>query len=326
MPPERRRLPESPFVKHCREANKRPFLDEQPMVGSPDCSWRHFRRPLLRKCPFEAEIEFGEQLGFGIDGIVWKVNIGGRTFALKVFWDNVVPGGLRYYAIQRECHNLALLQMIQSAVLQSNEPIYLNPDPKTFQDAVANLQAFCAEGRQRQRFRKMPDAAQYTSTPRIRECFGWTTVNGSQLFALPWGKRPPVHRFKNELRALRPDEDYFAIVYEFIPECGGGALPATAADIQSQLDFFWLIGFCFVPVMRTEEWHRFGLFMDMSDLVCPWSAGWSNMAYRRFVVCDDSIDNVDGTDSTDNNGGDGNNSSIMARVPTSRRGRHGLVE
>jgi hypothetical protein len=54
------------------------------MVGSPNRAWRHFLRPRLRKCPFEAEIEFGEQLGFGIDGIVWKVNIGGRTFALKV--------------------------------------------------------------------------------------------------------------------------------------------------------------------------------------------------------------------------------------------------
>ncbi len=70
MPPERRRLPESPFVKRCREANDRPFLDEQPVVGSPDCSWRRFRRPLLRKCPFEAEIELREQLGFGIDEIV----------------------------------------------------------------------------------------------------------------------------------------------------------------------------------------------------------------------------------------------------------------
>jgi hypothetical protein len=222
--------------------------------------------------------------------------------------------------------------MIQSAVQESNEPIYLNPDPKTHKDAVANLQAFCDERQQRQKFRDMPGAAQYTSTPRIRQCFGWTKVNERQLSALPPGKRPPVHRFGNQLRALRSNEDYFAIVYEFVPERATRAL-ATAADIQPQLDFFWLVGFCFVPVMRTEEWHRFGLFMDMCDLVCPWSAVWSSSRHRRFVVGEDKYVNLndiyttddddDGADSTDNDGD--NDSLIIAGVPSPRAGQHGLV-
>ncbi|KAB5566424.1 hypothetical protein GE09DRAFT_1171558 [Coniochaeta sp. 2T2.1] len=308
-------LSESPFLKRCREANSLPFLDEQPMVGSPDRSWRRFRRPLLRKCPFDvAEIEFGDILGYGVDGAVWRVSFRGRDFALKVFWDNTVPGRTRYYAIQRECHNVALLQMIQLAVEESNEPIYLKPDPKTIQDAVANLQAFCNEGgRRRQSFKDMPGAARYTSTPRLRQCFGWTKVNESRLFALPWGRRPPCHTVRNQLRALQPNENYFAIVYEFVPESAAGtALATAAADIQPQLDFFWRVGFCFAPVMRTEEWHRFGLFMDMSDLVCPWSAGWSDRMYRRFVVGDYSVVDIDGIDSDDDGGGgDGGDSLSM---------------
>lgn len=170
----------------------------------------------------------------------------------------------------------------------------------------------------------MPGAAQYTSTPRLRQCFGWTKVNESQLFALPWARRPPCFTVRNQLRALRRDEDHFAIVYEFVPERAAGAL-ATVAELQPQLDFFWLVGFCFAPVMRTEEWHRFGLFMDMSDLVNPWSAGWSDKIYRRFVVRDDTLDDGDGTDSFDNDGGDGNDSSAIAKVPSPRGGRHDLV-
>ncbi|KAK3937286.1 hypothetical protein QBC46DRAFT_267860 [Diplogelasinospora grovesii] len=325
MPPRRHGKPEPLFVKRCRVANSQPFLDEQPIVGSPDRSWSRFRLPLLRKCPFDAKIEFGDILGYGVDGAVWKVSIGGRPFALKVFWDNKVPEGTCYYAIQRECHNAALLQMIQSAVEESNEPIYLNPDPKTRQDAVANLHAFSDEGRRRQSFRDMPGSAQYTSTPRLRQCFGWIQVNERELFALPRRKRPPCHTVGNQVRALQQGEDYYAIVYEFVTERAAAAL-ATAADIQHQLDFFWLVGFCFVPVMHTEEWHKFGLFIDMSDLVCPWSAGWSDRIYRRFVVGDDSIVNVDGIDSSDDDGGEGNDSSIIARVPSPGTGRHGLVE
>lgn len=46
-----------------------------------------------------AEIEFRDILSHGVDGAVWKVDIGGRAFALKVFWDNIVPSGTYYYAI-----------------------------------------------------------------------------------------------------------------------------------------------------------------------------------------------------------------------------------
>jgi hypothetical protein len=202
--------------------------------------------------------------------------------------------------------------MIQSAVQNSSEPIYLKPDPTTFEDAVANLMSFSDEGRQRQKFRNDPGAVQYTSVPRLRECFGWTRVSGEQLFSLPWKQRPACVTIDNLVREMRPDEDYMAIVYELVPKC---RVPTAVYTIQAQLDFFWLVGFCFVPVMRTEEWFRFGLFMDMSDLVCPWQVGWSKIAYRRFVP------GIDSTHNADRNGGI--DSSIIAGAPLPHGGRHG---
>lgn len=126
------------------------------------------------------------------------------------------------------------------------------------------------------------------------------------------------------MREIRRDEDYFAIVYEFVPERAGGAL-ATAAELQPQLEFFWLVGFCFAPVMRTEEWHRFGLFMDMCDLVNLLAVGWHDTVYRRFVVRDDTLDHGAGTDGFDNDGSDGDGSSTIAKLPSPRGRRHDLV-
>jgi hypothetical protein len=70
-----------------------------------------------------------------------------------------VPEGTRYWAIQRECHNAALLQMIQAAVVQSpDETVFLAPEPKTLLDAGANLHAFSDEGRRAPRFRRLAGA------------------------------------------------------------------------------------------------------------------------------------------------------------------------
>lgn len=65
------------------------------MIGPPDCSWASFRRPLLRACPLsQREIIWHDKLGYGVDGTVWKVEIDGRFYALKVvspystaYWD-----------------------------------------------------------------------------------------------------------------------------------------------------------------------------------------------------------------------------------------------
>lgn len=92
-------------------------------------------------------------------------------------------------------------------------------------------------------------------------------------------------------------EEYYAIVYEFIPK----AEPGDYYEVmQSQLDFFWRVGFCF-SLPRRENWEG-GILLDMSDLINTWYPTWSKkrcpVQYPvcqiswtcntfRVVVCDD---------------------------------------
>lgn len=48
------------------------------------CTWQDLRTPRLRQYKREGEIAFTRLLGFGLDGIVWKVETCGHTYALKV--------------------------------------------------------------------------------------------------------------------------------------------------------------------------------------------------------------------------------------------------
>ncbi|KAL7788363.1 hypothetical protein V8C37DRAFT_388333 [Trichoderma ceciliae] len=54
------------------------------MQGHPDCSWASLRQPRLRACPLPHNIVWLEKLGYGLDGTVWKVEINGHAYALKV--------------------------------------------------------------------------------------------------------------------------------------------------------------------------------------------------------------------------------------------------
>lgn len=292
-PPQRANILIS-FEERCRKSKDQPFLDDRPMVTSPSCTWEDFRRPLLRRFEVQGKVHWKERLGYGLDGVVWKAEICNRIFAVKVvsinirlaersclltqsqFWDNVAPEGTRYWAAQRECHNAALLQMMQKAVVDSVEPIYLHPDPTTWKDAVANLHAFSEEGRHERRFRSLPNAVPYSSIPRQRECFGWIKVSGRELHNMDKSIRPPRDTLDGVVREILPSELYHAVVYEFISE----EHHLDMDVLQSQLDFFWLTGFCLVP-LRVENWKGPGILIDMADIICPWHAGWFQTRYSQ---------------------------------------------
>lgn len=53
------------------------------MEGDPDCSWASFQCPLLRRC-LSSPITLVDGLGCGVDGIVWKVTVDEKPYALKV--------------------------------------------------------------------------------------------------------------------------------------------------------------------------------------------------------------------------------------------------
>jgi hypothetical protein len=176
--------------------------------------------------------------------------------------------------------------MIRTAVGDSVEPIYLHPEPKTFKDAVANLRAFSDEGRKERTLQHRPNAVAYTSAPRLRECFGWIKINGGELCNLDREIRPPKDVLDRIVREILPSEDYYAIVYGFIPE---PQQPLDMDAIQTQLDFCWLAGFCLVP-MEPENWKGSGVLIDMADIICPWHAGWFQARYRRLLAKELFID------------------------------------
>ncbi|KAG6286190.1 hypothetical protein E4U09_006858 [Claviceps aff. purpurea] len=104
------------------------------------------------------------------------------------------------------------------AIENSSDPIWLNPNPATFDDAVSNLHAFSTEGRSEARFRDMPGAVEYKTAPRLRECYGWTTISGKELWALSLRLKPPELKINGrEVRNMRSTEEYRAIVYEYVP-------------------------------------------------------------------------------------------------------------
>lgn len=188
---------------------------------------------------------------------------------------------MRYWAVQRECQNAALLQMIRAAVESSSEPVYLKAKPKSWKDAARNLHAFSTEGRQEPRFRDAADSIPISasSLPRFRECFGWTTISGATLCNLSPKLRPHGVVLDRIKRAIWPWEEYYAIFYEFISSDEQPAGEATGL-VQAQIDFLWRAGFCMIE-RRRVNW-RGGVLLDMADFVSPWHLEWEPVLYNWF--------------------------------------------
>ena len=72
------------FIELCRNEKQKPFIDDGLLEDSPAPLWADLQNPRLRRCPLQHEMEWLERLGFGVDGIVWKVKIAGDTYALKI--------------------------------------------------------------------------------------------------------------------------------------------------------------------------------------------------------------------------------------------------
>ncbi|KAI1464932.1 uncharacterized protein F4812DRAFT_441014 [Daldinia caldariorum] len=152
-----------------------PFLDGELMMNTslPICSAAVFKKPQLRKCPFDLtaiDLKRSRLLDGGFDGFVWKIRLQNKAYALKVFWDAAPPEYEYHFAAQRECQNAALLQMMKAAINEAttSSPILIDPNPKTMKDALINTLAFSYEGRQSQ-FRKDTRTMKISSMPRMRQ-------------------------------------------------------------------------------------------------------------------------------------------------------------
>ncbi|KAL2170666.1 hypothetical protein VTG60DRAFT_4508 [Thermothelomyces hinnuleus] len=268
------------------EAAQTPFRDDAPMVGPPKTTAADFEMARLRRCPFDLDSMVWEaRMGGGLDGYVWKVRFGNQgPFVLKVFWDAQPVDFPTYYAPHRECQNAALLQMMQTAVEQAataSRPILVNAKPTTWDDAIANLAAFSDEARLKQpspadRGSGPPQEGfcQISTMPRMKKCYGWLTIPGTIFRELHWSLRPPPVQVDRIKRYLTPDQEYIAIIYEYVEE--GENDPDT---MQKAMDLFWLAGFsrAFSPLLR--NWKS-GVLVDLSDIVPSRGYGWQEKLYK----------------------------------------------
>ncbi|KAK5661241.1 hypothetical protein OQA88_11134 [Cercophora sp. LCS_1] len=268
------------------DAAQTPFRDDAPMVGPPRTTAADFKMPRLRRCLFDLDgMVWEARMDGGMDGYVWKVRFGAQgPYVLKVFWDAKPVDFPTYYAPQRECQNAALLQMMQTAVEQAaaaSRPIFVNAKPTTWDDAIANLAVFSDEARLEQpsaadRGSEPPPGLRKISTmPRMKSCYGWLTIPGKVFQELRLSLRPPPVQVDRIKRYLAPDQEYIAIVYEYVEE--GENHPDT---MQKAMDFFWLAGFSRTFSPLSGNWKS-GVLVDLSDIVPPYGYGWEAKLYEN---------------------------------------------
>lgn len=61
------------------------FRSQEPLSGAPSLLWEDFKRPRLRRFPEPVDnLKLGRYLGGGVDGLVFKARVRGRTEPLAV--------------------------------------------------------------------------------------------------------------------------------------------------------------------------------------------------------------------------------------------------
>ncbi|KAK5989706.1 hypothetical protein PT974_07962 [Cladobotryum mycophilum] len=239
------------------EALQVPCRDDELMIGPQVARLSHSSVRAF------ANVKFGDQ----------------GPFVLKVFWD---PEPLKYevfayHPLQRECQNAALIQMIETAIAQATpeSPILVNANPESQYDARMNQRAISEDGRARQqhKFTKASiETKELSQVPRMKKCYGWLNVSGEMLRALPRSLRPPFIRIEKLIRQLSFEQDYVAIVYEYVEEGEN-----DHAVVQKTLEFLWLTGFTFTSSLE-RNWKS-GVLVDLSDIVYPRGFGWQQALY-----------------------------------------------
>lgn len=174
--------------------------------------------------------------------------------------------------------------MMKAAIQRATEcgqPIYVNPEPKIIDDAVANLEAFagdCLVEECPARLNREP----LDVNTKIIDCFGWTQLPRGDVFTALSHASKRRDQFPQEGRAyadLDENESCFAIVYSFVPE-----EKLDADVVQRQLDFFHVAGFNLAP-FRERNWRGEGILVDISDLIPPHGRGWWRQGdYQRMNV------------------------------------------
>ncbi|KAL2680993.1 hypothetical protein Neosp_008596 [[Neocosmospora] mangrovei] len=259
-----------------------PFLDDKPMNGPPSCTEQDFKLPHLRRCTFDFKtIVWERKLGGGLDGYVWKVWFGEMgPFALKVFWDTEPPDFHHYYAVQRECQNAAVFQMIEAAIAKAaaeSRPIRVLANPKAKQEARYNLFWFSDEARLAS-FPEDLEAVEIASMPRFRKCHGWLNFSGEVFKTLPIKLRAQPRTVSKVKRSISSSKEYTAIVYEYIEEGENDGVVVEEVD-----RFCWLTGFSHNLSPAARNWKS-GLLVDLAGITHARGYGWHESTYKPWTA------------------------------------------
>ncbi|KAM3427565.1 hypothetical protein MY4824_009355 [Beauveria thailandica] len=262
------------------------FLDENLMdyENEPECTLQALKRPRLRRCAFDTSTMVfvgpinrqprrGAEQDGGLDGYNWKVRFGNdpRLFVLKVFWDQRPQRPPYQYALQRECHNAAVLQLMRAAMSRDDHasgPILVQPHPWSRAEAFENMLAFSNEARLEEKLDEERGVAsplsRITWMPRIRQCYGWVKITGARIFdELPPNWWPSCRTLEKKRRQIYREIDYTAIVYEYIDEGDN-----DKEIIDKSLEFFRDAGFSHTHISLACNW-KLSVLIDMSDIIYP---------------------------------------------------------
>ncbi|KAI1759068.1 hypothetical protein GGR53DRAFT_179396 [Hypoxylon sp. FL1150] len=146
-------------------------------------------------------------------------------------------------------------------------PILVDPNPKTMDDALSNTLAFSYEGRQSQ-LRNDARTMIISSTPRMRQCFGWVKVDGHILLNWPRRLRPPTIRIDQITRSFSADKEYIGIIYEYVEEGENDRV-----IVEEVANFLWRAGFGYTRCSAARNWKN-GVLIDLSDIVHVSGYGW----------------------------------------------------
>ncbi|KAH7146194.1 hypothetical protein EDB81DRAFT_842429 [Dactylonectria macrodidyma] len=264
-----------------------PAIDGDFLDGLPSTTRSDFEDAKLRRFPgCGSEIQWLEFLGYGREGLVFKVTFGhGDPVALKVFWRAKRPAQpvprstepmILDWPFEDECITAALLDQMKRAMADDDakaaagatRTIATVPGPRTVTEAIRNICAFSDEARQSPRTGAKHSHWVYPPPfPPVPNCYGWTTIHRDQIPFI----NPPV-------RSVVDDVDWhWAIVYELVP--------AGAQDIsigQLHLDFFYAVGLALGPY-KCDNWHG-GRLVDLNDIRTPYGIGWNRSLVRPRVA------------------------------------------
>jgi hypothetical protein len=73
---------------------------------------------------------------------------------------------------------------------------------------------------------------------------------------------------RNSFLRFDPSSDFYAIIYDFVPPS-----KLELGVVQTQLDFFYIIGFS-VESLKADNWEGKGLLVDFSDILSPLDNFW----------------------------------------------------